>query len=104
MDPYQPNQFGQNNNNPNNNNPNPNNNFKPQNNPYPFTQPQFANQGFLSPQGGSFAPNRNVYASTIQASTSSNNLSRPAGMGLGKLESMGRVIKEEPDPIIHRTQ
>ena len=25
-------------------------------------------------------------------------------MGLGKLESMGRVIKEEPDPIVHRTQ
>lgn len=83
MHPYQPNQYQPQSLNPN---PNTNNNFlKPQNNSIPFSQPQFAQQGFLSPQGAGFNGNRNVYASTIQASTSSSNLSRPGGFGLGKL-------------------
>jgi hypothetical protein len=99
MHPYQPNNPNQ----PNNYNNNPNNNFiKPQSNPNSYPQqPQFTNQGFMSSQSG-FNPNRNVYASTIHASTSSSNLSRPGGFG--KLESMGRMIKEEPDPSSHRTQ
>ena len=69
----------------------------------PYSQPQYAHQGFLSPQGGSAALNRNMYASTIQTSTSSSGLSKPGGFGLGKLESMGRTIKEEPDPVVTRT-
>lgn len=99
MYPYQNNQY-----NPNTNTNNNTNLPRPQQNPNPFSQPQFANQGFLSPQAGSFNANRGVYASTIQASTSSSNLSKPGGFGLGKLESMGRVIKEDPDPVVHRTQ
>jgi hypothetical protein len=74
----------------------------PKTNTHTFSQPQFANHPFLSPQANQFPNNRNVYASTIQVSTSSNALNRPAAMGLGKLESMGRAIKEEPDPIVHR--
>lgn len=103
MYPFQPNQYGQST--PNNQQNNvPTNNPKPHPNSYPFIQQQFVPQGFSNPQVATFAQNRNVYASTIQTSTSSNNLNRPAGMGLGKLESMGRVIKEDPDPVIHRTQ
>jgi hypothetical protein len=70
------------------------NSFKPPPSFNPFQQPQTANQGFLSPQAGS----SNVYASTIHASTSSSNLSK-GGFGLGKLESMGRTIKDDSDPI-----
>lgn len=65
--------------------------------------PQFSNQPFLSPQGSPFTANRNVYASTIHAFTSSSNLSRPS-FGLGKLESMGRTIKDDSDPIEPKTQ
>lgn len=51
----------------------------------PFIQPpQFINQPFLSPQGQSFNPNRNVYASTIQPSTSSSS-HKEAFSGLSKL-------------------
>lgn len=76
MYPYnQPNQ-------PNNNQNNQlNSNTRPQGS-NPFLQPQYANQGFLSPQGA--MGNRNVYASTIQASTSSSNL-KGAGFGLSRL-------------------
>lgn len=103
MYPYQNNQYAPNNQQPNPNiNQNSNNLLRPPNNPY--VPPQFINQGYLSPQGGSFNANRGVYASTIQASTSSSNLSKPGGFGLGKLEAMGRVVKEDPDPIVHRTQ
>ncbi len=48
-------------------------------------QPQYANQGFLNPQAQSFNPNRNVYASTIQLSTSSSNPSKQGFSGLSKL-------------------
>lgn len=66
--PYQP---GQPSGNPHNKPPSSNQSYQP---------PSF-NQGFLSPQG--LANNKNVYASTIQASTSSSNLK--GGFGLGKL-------------------
>jgi len=62
-----------------NNNPN-----RPSQSGSPFLQPQYQNQGFMSPQGNSFGSNRGVYASTIQTSTSSSNLSK-GGFGLGKL-------------------
>jgi hypothetical protein len=59
---------------------NPNQTKSPNVNQLP--PPQFSNQGFLSPQAGWFNMNRNVYASTIHASTSSSNLSKP---GFGRL-------------------
>lgn len=65
--------------------------------------PQFSNQTLLSPQGSAFNANKNVYASTIHASTSSSNLSRPS-FGQGKLESMGRTIKDDSDPIEPKPQ
>lgn len=76
--PYQPGQ--QTSGNPNNKPPSSNHAYQP---------PSF-NQGFLSPQGS--MNNKNVYASTIQTSTSTTNLKN--GFGLGMLEAMGRLIKE----------
>lgn len=86
-------------NNQGNNNTNSNNFAKTTFNLQP---PQFSNQGFLSPQGGTFSSNRGVYASTIQASTSSNFSS--TGFGLGKLASMGRSIKEDTDTVDSKVQ
>jgi hypothetical protein len=81
-------------------NQNPN---RPSQNFNSLQAPQFSNQPFLSPQGSAFTANKNVYASTIHTSTSSSNLSRPS-FGLGKLESMGRAIKDDSDPIEPRPQ
>ena len=81
-------------------NPNP---TRPPQNFNSLQVPQFSNQPFLSPQGSTFNANRNVYASTIHTSTSSSNLSRPS-FGLGKLESMGRTIKDDSDPIEFKSQ
>ena len=81
-------------------NPNPN---RPSQNFNSLQAPQFSNQPFMSPQGSAFTANRNVYASTIHASTSSSNISRPS-FGLGKLESMGRTIKDDSDTIEHKPQ
>ncbi len=78
-------------------------NPKPPQNFNSLQAPQFSNQGFSSTQNPAFSANRNVYASTIHASTSSSNLSKPS-FGLGKLESMGRTIKDDSDPIEPRHQ
>jgi hypothetical protein len=68
----------------NSNYPNTNTSKSPQS--YnPFSHHLHSNQGFLSPQGGSFSSKQSVYASTIQPSTSSSNLTGQGGFGLGKL-------------------
>lgn len=84
----------------------PSSNINPTKSPQtlnPFQQGQFGNQAFLSPQAGSFGGTKNVYASTIHASTSSSNLSNPRS-GFGKLDSMARTIKDDSDPIQPRPQ
>lgn len=94
--------------NPQNSQPinNPNNNLgkSPQSFAAYIHQPQLNSQPFQSPQVQSLNANRNVYASTIQPSTSSSFSSKQGISGFSKLQSMGRVIKEDPDPIIARTQ
>ena len=46
------------------------------------------------------ASNKPVYTSMIAPPNGDGGINRPAMGGFGKLESMGRVIREEPDPVV----
>jgi hypothetical protein len=81
--------------------PNSNNvNFiHPQQNYPPNYQPVPQQQQYLSPQNQHL--NRGVYTSMIHPQHSSSIGDKPIGGGLlGRLETMGRVVKEDPDPVI----
>ena len=44
--------------------------------------------------------NRQAYTSMIAPQNNNMGNNRPAVGGFGKLESMGRVVREEPDPTV----
>lgn len=89
-------QYGSNNNNlsPNNyqQSLNPNQRLSPQ--PGSLMPPQQGYGSLAPPQ-----PNRAVYTSMISPQNNPPTSSKPMG-GFGGLSGMGRVVKEEPDPII----
>ncbi len=81
--------------------------YSPNNNPNAhFTQPQNTYSPYQQPpQQGSYlspptqqASNRGVYTSMIQPQGPPS--SKPSSGFMGKLEMMGRVVKEDSDPII----
>lgn len=79
--------------------PNHNVNFIPSPQSY---QQQYQNppqqQNYLSPQNQHL--NRGVYTSMIQPQQSAPSGDKPFGGGLNRLETMGRMVKEDPDPVI----
>lgn len=77
------------------NNPNPN--FMYQQNTYsPYQQPYQPPSHLMPPT--QHAGNRGVYTSMIQPQGPPGD--KPPSALFGKLSSMGRVVKEEPDPVI----
>ena len=94
---YQNNTPGKGNPNPNSLNPNINQ-YQYANLP-PNNQGQYQQAPVNQPQLG-VPQNRPVYTSMIAPQSNTGGSNKPAVGGFGKLESMGRVVREDPDPVI----